>query len=149
MFGIHDAQIFNTQRRDIESFRTQDLDHNKSADWAENFYSEENPTTEYLRLDPNNTNLNTRISTWWVEDASFLRVKDIQLGYKLPVSLVNSLGLSRIRVYVSGTNIFTFTKYSGYDPESPLNTDEPTLPGVDSNRYPLPRTVIGGIQIDF
>lgn len=149
MFGINDAQIFNTQKRDIESFATQDLDHNKSAEWARNFYSEDNPSTEFLRLDPNNTNLNTRISTWWVEDASFLRVKDIQLGYALPAGWLNSMNISRARIYISGSNIYTFTKYSGYDPESPLNNDEPTLPGVDSNQYPLPRTIIAGIQIDF
>ncbi len=148
-YGVHDAQILNTQRRDIFSFETQDLDHNKALEWSENYYSPENPTTEYLRLDPNNTNDNTRTSTWWVEDASFLRLKDVQLGYQLPASITNSVGLSKVRFYVSAANIYTFTKYTGYDPESPLNNDEPTLPGVDVNKYPLPRTIIGGLQIDF
>ncbi len=148
-YGIHDAEIFNTQRRNIESFSSQDLDHNKSAEWAENYYREGNPSTEFLRLDPDNTNLNTRISTWWVEDASFLRVKDIQLGYALPVGWTQNLNISKARIYVSGVNIFTFTDYSGYDPESPLNSDEPTLPGVDSNKYPLPRTIIAGFQLEF
>jgi len=148
-YGIVNAQIYNTQRRDLESFETQDLDHNKALDWAMNYYSDENPTTEYVRLDPNDTNFNTRISSWWVEDASFLRVKDIQLGYELPGSLTQSLGMSRLRIYLSAMNLYTFTRYSGYDPESPLNSDEPTLPGVDANNYPLPRSVTAGIQIDF
>lgn len=148
-YGIQNAQIYNTQRRDIESFETQDLDHNKSADWAQNFYSEENPSTEYLRLDPNDGNVNTRISTWWVEDASFLRVKDVQLGLTLPAQLTSRLGIENLRVYLSGVNLYTFTKYTGYDPESPLNSNEPTLPGVDANNYPMPRTVMAGLQIEF
>jgi hypothetical protein len=148
-YGAQNAQIFNTQRRDIESFWTQDLDHNKSADWAANYYTVENPSTEYLGLDPSNTNVNTRISTWWVEDASFLRVKDIQLGFRLPDSWVSAARLNRARIYLSAVNIYTFTGYSGYDPESPLNSDEPLLPGVDANDYPLPRTIMAGIQIDF
>lgn len=148
-YGAQNAQIFNTQRRDIESFWTQDLDHNKSADWAANYYTPENPSTQYLGLDPSNTNVNTRISTWWVEDASFLRVKDIQLGFRLPGSWTSAARLNRARVYLSAVNIYTFTGYSGYDPESPLNSDEPLLPGVDANDYPLPRTIMAGIQIDF
>jgi hypothetical protein len=148
-YGIQDADIYNTQRRDLESFESQDLDHNKSADWAANFYSEENPSTEYLRLDPNDSNSNTRISTWWVEDASFLRVKDVQLGYTLPMNMAENLSITKARIYISAVNIFTFTNYSGYDPESPLNTNEPTLPGVDANNYPLPRTITAGIQLNF
>ncbi|MCF8225148.1 MAG: TonB-dependent receptor [Bacteroidales bacterium] len=148
-YGIHNAQIYNTQKRDLESFEQQDLDHNKSADWANNYYSENNQTTEYLRLDPNDSNLNTRISSWWVEDASFLRVKDIQLGYQLPANMALKLNMKKARIYLSAVNFYTFTNYSGYDPESPLNSDEPTLPGVDANNYPLPRTIMAGIQLDF
>lgn len=148
-YGIDDAQIYNTQKRDLESFEQQDLDHNKSSDWANNYYSDERPSTNYVRLDPNDSNRNTRISSWWVEDASFLRIKDIQLGYELPSSLSKSIGVTKARIYVSASNIYTFTNYSGYDPESPLNSDEPTLPGVDANNYPLPRTVIAGIQLNF
>lgn len=148
-FGMHNVQVFNTQRRDIESFATQDLDHNKAAGFGANYYREDQPSTEYLRLDPTNANLNTRISTWWVEDASFLRIKDVQLGYEIPASVTKSINLEQLRVYVSGSNLLTFTKYTGYDPESPLNTDEPTLPGVDDDKYPLPRTVTAGIQINF
>lgn len=149
LYGIVNAQIYNTQRRDLEAFETQDLDHNKSLDWAMNYYSEEHPSTEYVRLDPNDSNFNTRISSWWVEDASFLRVKDIQLGYSFPESMLRTINLSKLRIYVSAMNIYTFTNYSGYDPESPLNSDDPTLPGVDVNNYPLPRSITAGIQIDF
>lgn len=149
LYGIQNAQIYNTLKRDMESFSSQDLDHNKSADWAMNYYREELPSTEYIRLDQHNSNLNDRISTWWVEDASFLRIKDMQLGYTLPQSLMNQLSIASARLYVSAANLYSFTKYSGYDPEAPLNSDEPTLPGVDANSYPMPRTISLGVQVDF
>lgn len=150
LYGIANAQIYNTMRRDIESFETQDLDHNKSADWAANYYGKDGiPSTQYVRADVNDSNRNTRISSWWVDEASFLRLKDIQLGYTLPASLLNRLFISRARIYLSGMNLYTFTPYKGYDPESPLNSDEPTLPGVDSNAYPMPRTLTAGIQLHF
>ncbi len=150
LYGIANAQIYNTMRRDIESFESQDMDHNKSVDWASNYYGKDgNPSTEYVRADVNNSNNNTRISTWWVDEASFLRLKDIQIGYTLPSSLTGKIGMSKLRIYISAMNLYTFTNYKGYDPESPLNTDEPTMPGVDANRYPMPRTITAGIQVNF
>jgi TonB-linked SusC/RagA family outer membrane protein len=149
-YGIVNAQIYNTMRRDIECFESQDLDHNKSADWAANYYGKDgNPSTEYIRADVNNSNRNTRISTWWVDDASFLRLKDLQIGYSLPASVSNRIGISQARIYLSGMNLYTFTSYKGYDPESPLNSNDPRLPGVDSNAYPIPRTLTAGIQLTF
>ncbi|MFC6099032.1 SusC/RagA family TonB-linked outer membrane protein [Olivibacter domesticus] len=61
---------------------------------------------------------NTQVSNWWLQDASYLRVKNIQLGYTLPSSLVNKIGFQRLRIYLSGDNLFTFTKFfEGGDPE--------------------------------
>ncbi len=148
-YGIQNADVYNTLRRDIESFEAQDRDHNKSADWAANFWTPENKSTKYVRADQNDINRNTRLSSWWVEDASFLRLKDVQLGYTLPRKLSDRVGLSRVRFYASAMNLYTFTKYKGYDPESPLVTSDPTTPGVDAAVYPIPRTFTGGIQIDF
>ena len=149
-YGIGGAQIYNTMRRDIECFESQDLDHNKSADWTASYYGRQGqPSTEYLRADPSNANNNTRISTWWVDEASFLRLKDLQVGYTFPGSWTGRLRISRARIYVSGMNLVAFTPYRGYDPESPLNSSIPTTPGVDSNAWPIPRTVTGGIQLNF
>ncbi len=150
LYGIANAQIYNTMRRDIESFESQDMDHNKSVDWASNYYGKDgNPSTEYVRADVNNSNNNTRISTWWVDEASFLRLKDIQIGYTLPSTISGRMGMSRVRIYFSAMNLYTFTNYKGYDPESPLNSDQPTMPGVDSSDYPMPRTLTAGIQVGF
>lgn len=149
LYGIQNADIYNTLRRDIECVEAQDLDHNKSADWAQNYWTPENKSTKYLRPGQNDTNKNTRLSSWWVEDASFLRLKDIQMGYTLPRRVVEKSGLSKARLYISAMNLYTFTRYVGYDPESPLESDDPRTPGVDANAYPIPRNFTAGIQIDF
>jgi TonB-linked SusC/RagA family outer membrane protein len=76
-----------------------------------------------------------------VEDGAYLRLKNIQLGYTLPEKIVNKVGLSRCRVYVSCTNLFTVTGYTGYDPE--------VGGGVDYGNYPQSRTVQMGLNLNF
>ncbi len=149
LFGMQNYQVLNRQRSRIESFETQDLDHNKSVDYANNYYREDRPSTEYIRADVGNTNDNTRISTWWVEDASFIRLQDVQLGYNLPSSALSYVGLTNARFYVSIRNLYTFTGYKGRDPEAPINTNSVLSPGVDGSSYPLPRVFTAGINIDF
>jgi hypothetical protein len=144
LFGMQNTQVFNLLRRNNESMAFQDLHHNKSADFAANYWRPDNPSTEYIRADLNDANFNSRVSTWWLEEASFLRIKDIQLGYSLPFSAINYLKISRARVYVSAINLYTITPYSGTDPEAPINRG-----GFDSGAYPLPRSFTLGIQVDF
>lgn len=148
-YGVENVQVLNALRSNIESFSDQDLDHNKSSRWYQNYYSEDNPSTEFVRLDPNNNNHNDRTSTWWVEDASFLRLKEFQVGYTIPENLTELAGISRFRIYLSGINLITFTRYKGYDPEAPLNTNDPKKTGVDYNTYPVPRSLNAGLQIIF
>ncbi len=154
LFGMQNMQVYNWQRSWIEGFAVQDLDHNKSADFAANYYTLENPTDEYIRADINNTNDNIRISTWWIEDASFMRIQDVQLGYSVPPTYLNYLGLSNARIYLSVKNLYTLTGYKGRDPEAPINTandvqDAVLAPGVDETAYPLPRVFTAGLKLDF
>lgn len=147
--GMFRYQVYNRQRAELYSFVSQDIDHNKSLEWAENYYGKDaQPSTDFIRADPANTNENDRISTWWLEDASFLRIKDVQVGYSLPTSLINTIGIARARVYVSAVNPYIFTKYLGRDPEngafsSPLNS------GTDGGGFPNPRMWTFGLQIDL
>ncbi len=149
LFGMQNVQAYNRQRSTIETFVPQDMDHNKSADYAANYWTPENQSTEYLRADMDNSNNNFRFSTWWLEDASFLRVKDLQLGYTLPQNALDYLKITSARIYLSAANLYTFSNYKGRDPEAPLDSDKPTQPGVDNNAYPLPRIFSAGIRIDF
>jgi hypothetical protein len=87
--------------------------------------------------DPNN---NSRISSRFIEDGSYLRIKNVTFGYTLPASLLSRYKVQRIRIYASAQNLFTFTKYSGFDPEVPYN-------GVDYNVYPVTRVLSLGLNI--
>lgn len=147
-YGMQNFDVYNHLRAGIESFSSQDMGHNKLRDYAMNYYREDRPSTKYVRADLNNTNQNDRPSTWFLEDGSFLRIKDAQLGYSLPKWTTDQIGLSRARVYVNATNLYTLTKYAGRDPEAPTISG-PLTPGNDQGTYPVPRAVTFGIQIDF
>ncbi len=87
-------------------------------------------------------------TTRWLEDGSYLRLKNVQLGYTIPQSVTSRVpSLGSVRVYVTGTNLLTFTKYSGYDPETPGTGFYSR--GVDNSSYPNVRTVLGGVQVNF
>jgi hypothetical protein len=141
-------QVYNAQRASLCSFSGQDLNHNKLKEFVNNYYTVDNPTTEYVRADMNNENQNDRVSTWWVEDASFLRFRDIQFGYSLPSGLSQTLGISKGRVYMSAANAFILTKYTGRDPEGGVSSN-PIYSGTDDGTYPTPRTLTFGIQVEF
>ena len=147
-YGVADYQIFNAQRANLSSMNSQDMDHNKLNDFAQNHWTPENASTTHVRVDPSNRNMNDRISSFWVEDGSFLRVKDIQLGYTLGQSAAAKAGVGRVRLYVNATNLYCFTNYKGRDPEGFISTN-PLNGGIDNGNYPLPRAFTGGLQIEF
>ena len=93
------------------------------------------------------SNNNTRASNRYIEDGSYLRIKNIQLGYKFPNTLIDELGFDEVRAYFQVKNALTLTEYSGYDPEisvgGVLNT------GIDYGTYPQPRIWSMGINIKF
>lgn len=87
--------------------------------------------------------------SWAVEDGSFLRLNNLTIGYTLPKSVMNKLRINNIRVYASGYNLWTWTKYTGYDPEVDVFSSNPLTPNVDYSAYPRSRTFVGGININF
>ena len=92
---------------------------------------------------------NDLFSDRFVESGSFLRLRNVQVGYTLPESVIDKLKLSDIRVYLSADNLFTFTSYTGYDPEIGLAFGDPFGSGVDMGSYPLPRVMVLGANIKF
>jgi TonB-linked SusC/RagA family outer membrane protein len=96
----------------------------------------------YSFIDNNN---NARVSDRYVEDGSFVKIKNLQIGYSLPASLTKK-GLDKVRFYLQVKNAYTFTKYTGYDPEIPGGILET---GVDRGAYPQPRTFALGLDIKF
>ena len=98
--------------------------------------------------DPND---NDRLSDRYVEDGSYLRVKNVTLGYTFPKQLLQKVRIDNIRLYVNIQNLYTLTKYSGYDPEVGASTQDSTglTFGVDNGRYPSPMTCSFGMNITF
>jgi hypothetical protein len=89
------------------------------------------------------------ISDRFIEDASYIRLKNISLGYTFPLGLISKARLKQFRVYVSGQNLLTFTNYTGYDPEASQAGQALINRGVDNGVYPNYRSVQGGVQLTF
>jgi hypothetical protein len=84
-----------------------------------------------------------------VEKGDFVKVRNISIGYTLPHTVVDRIGLSNIRFYVAALNPFTFTNYTGFDPEISSNGNTPGSPSVDRNSVPLARTINFGLNLGF
>jgi TonB-linked SusC/RagA family outer membrane protein len=90
----------------------------------------------------------TYIHSWGVEDASYLKISNVTLGYTFPRKWMEKIGLQTLRLYVTGANLYTFTKYSGFDPEVSTFSSGLT-PGVDFGAYPRSRSVVFGVNVSF
>jgi TonB-dependent starch-binding outer membrane protein SusC len=94
-------------------------------------------------------NINNAVSTRFIEDGSYLRIQNVTIGYSLPSEMISKLKLSRLRFYATGQNLYTFTKYTGYDPEVGSYNQDALLSGVDNGRYPTPRLISMGLNVEF
>lgn len=114
---------------------------------ADNCWTEENPDkwAEYPRIETlNMNNTNLQVSDYWVRDASFIRLKNVQLGYTLPQTISKKIGLSYLRLYVSGQNLLSFNSfYKGWDPENEIGT------GDAPSYYPINRIYSFGLNVKF
>ena len=89
------------------------------------------------------------ITDWAMEDASFLRLQSATIGYTFPEKWMSKIHVRKLRIYVTGTNLFCLTKYSGYDPEVNTRRTTPLTPGVDYSAYPKSRGFVAGINLTF
>ncbi|MEN8202755.1 MAG: TonB-dependent receptor [Bacteroidota bacterium] len=156
--GVQGVSVYNNAAREVNLPSNIASEYVKDPNkWVSvlNYWSPENTgatTPRAIVTDPNN---NSRISSFWLEDGSYLRLKNVQLGYTLPAPLISRVNITNMRIYVSAQNLLTFTKYSGLDPEvgttdHTTNVGAPTLNvGVDDGIYPQARTVSLGVQVDF
>lgn len=117
---------------------------NVSQDYWNNRWTTENKSNQYPGI---NGNGKTESSTYYVEDASYLRLKNIVLGYTLPTNVSSRIGVKNIRVYGTIDNLLTFTKYSGFDPE--VSYWNKLISGLDNISYPRARTFTIGCSIKF
>ena len=144
-----------TKRAAVDYAKVALIDPNGSADNIYNNYVVSGAERMY-RILPADPNQNNRISTRIIEDGSYLRLQNVSLSYTFPKRWVARIGLNMIKVYANATNLFTLTKYSGYDPEVGMARDQYSnysqsalLNGFDTGRYPSPRTYTFGINVGF
>lgn len=145
--GVYGNKIFNAERIILEGMpRLFNAGTNVLKAWTPT-----NTATDIPRAFSGDPNSNVRPSTRWIESGSYLRVKNLQIGYNFPAAWLRSKtdnALNRLRVFVASTNLLTFTKYKGLDPE--IGSRNGTLTnGIDYGQYPQPRTVQLGLQATF
>jgi TonB-linked SusC/RagA family outer membrane protein len=145
--GVYGNEILNLNRRYIDNMEG---NTNGTTIALERWYSAENPGNgEVNRANRKQKGNNGRTSTWHIEDGSYLRLQNVTLGYTLPDNLTKRLAMDKLRVYMSGQNLFTWTKYSGYNPEVNLRPTNALTPGEDYGTYPLARVLTLGLNISF
>ena len=142
--GVYGNDIYHLNKRVTDnltgdySFTTRAFDR----------WTPDNPSTTQPRIvygDPNG-NLVTS-SSYFVESGSYMRLKNLQLGYTLPANILKQLQIQKLRIYVSGQNLLTFTNYTGMDPE--ISTGSNTSKNLDVGMYPQSRTFLMGLQLTF
>lgn len=132
------------------------IDANKTYDAGQFWYNDitnvyvTNPETSTPRVAIGNT-YNQNISSRYIEDGSYVRLKNIALGYTFPKSITNKLHLDNLRIYCNLQNVLTITGYDGYDPEIGASTTDANgyVFGLDNGRYPSPFTCSFGINVSF
>jgi hypothetical protein len=148
--GVGGVDIYNADRM-----------QGLNAAYSFNMYAEainrwhgENTSNTIPRLSSTDPNLNYRTSNLFIESGAFLRLKNVVLGYTLPKKITTAAGMTQARIYVTGQNIFTFTKYKGLNPELGYADGnraggQYTQVNVDYAQYPLSRTFTIGATISF
>ena len=151
LYGVQGAEALNGAAFNLS----------KSADFVgvwSNFYASRmdrwtpsNPTSDQPRVTSADTNGNDRLSSRYVENASYLRARNMELGYTLPQALLGKVQVKGARVFASVDNVFTLTKYTGYDPEISTSAfyNNPLAYGVDYGNYPQARTYRLGLNVQF
>jgi TonB-dependent starch-binding outer membrane protein SusC len=144
--GSQGAKVFNFIR-----FRTEgmnDLFPNQLSTIKDR-WTPENPSGTLPRFILGDPNDNRRVSDRFIEDGSYIRIQNISFGYTFPTGLLDRAFIKKLKVYGSLQNFYTFTKYSGYDPEIGSFNQNSKLSNVDNGHYPMPRTFTLGVNVEF
>jgi TonB-dependent starch-binding outer membrane protein SusC len=136
--GVHGNDIYRGYTR-------YDFEFANQPNSRLNRWTGEGSTRTEPRVVWGDPNQNARVSDYFVEDGSFLRIKNMQLGYTLPQSLLSQINLNNLRIYAAVSNLFAFTNYSGLDPE--IGNRGPLEIGIDRGFYPAPRVWQLGLQV--
>lgn len=148
-YGVLGQKIFSYSAMRLSNmFTADDPTPNILKEAAEQAWSPTNTNGTLPRLSLLDANYNMRASDAWVKNGDFLKISNVQVGYTLPKSLVNKMLLQSVRVYLAASNLFTFSSYNKYgDPE--CGQGSVLVTGLDTGRYPSPRTFSFGLNVQF
>ncbi|MFV8465511.1 SusC/RagA family TonB-linked outer membrane protein [Flavobacterium sp. LB1P62] len=141
MQGVEGNDIYNLSRVRTD-ITTSDSDATSTA--ILNRWSTQNENTDVPSF-TGSKQFPRQQTSRWIEDGSYLRIKNISLGYYLPKQLINKLKISSFKIYATGTNLFTITNYSGFDPEASTSVD--TRGGIDLATYPTQKILTLGLNV--
>jgi len=148
--GVYGNKIYSQVNMDIEGFYR---GFTVTQRYFDNRWTGEGTSNSQPRASWSAKSNNAQPSSRFLEDGSYLRLKNLQIGYTIPVKTLTDIGLSQLRVYASGTNLLTFTKYSGLDPEMTVSDNSKTegdrAAGIDWGTYPSAMTIMFGLDITF
>ncbi|MDE5894980.1 MAG: TonB-dependent receptor, partial [Muribaculum intestinale] len=140
--GVYGNEILNLERRYLLNMEGSS---NMMKESLQRFpYGELNKATR-----KSTGNVGACTSTFHIEDGSYLRLQNLSLGYTFPKKWLSKAGISTLRLYVQGNNLFTWTKYTGYNPEVNNRPADALRPGEDYCSYPLSRTVTFGLNFSL
>lgn len=143
--GVYGDRIFNYSRLETESLFSI---YENQLSTVMNRYTSNNTNGKLPRYNQYNNN-NLKISDRYIEDGSYLRIQNVSLGYNIPTSILKKAKISSLRLYVSGQNLYTFTNYSGYDPELGAFNNNVLTRNIDYGHYPNPRSLTIGANVVF
>ncbi|HLX66024.1 MAG TPA: SusC/RagA family TonB-linked outer membrane protein, partial [Puia sp.] len=151
-YGSYGNKIFNFAESSLESFQNRNFVgvENISVNYLNSAWTPENHSNTYARITSNDDAIGSNVaSSAYVEDGSYLKLKNLIVGYTLPTHLVDRFSLAKVRIYVSTQNLFTITKYKGLDPEIGYQGGNATQNGVDNGTYPSSRFYTVGLNVAF
>ena len=150
MYGELGQKIFSYSAMRLSNMFCSDdgTTPNILAEVANDAWSPQNPNATYSRLSIKDTGHNMRASSMWVKNGNFLRISNIQIGYTLPREFAKKLLIQNARVYLGISNLATISPYNKYgDPE--VGQGSVLYTGLDTGRYPMPRTYTMGVNVTF
>lgn len=157
--GVAGVQILNGNFRQLYATALGAGGVNGPVDLVDNFFDPANPDRDvkYHRVGATTgVNMNNQATNYSVLDASYVRLRNLTLGYTIPSLIASRVKIQNARVYVSAQNLFTITKYPGVNPEASISSagssgigDSPFLPGIDHGSYPAIRAVTLGVNLSF
>ncbi len=149
-YGVYGNKILNYVQNNLQTFEERGFAgvENVSQDYYANAWTSANQSQKYSRVSYNDDAIGSaRPSSAWIEDGSFLKLKNLTIGYTLPANLTRKASISRLRVYFSTQNLFTITSYTGLDPEIGLQNGNATQNGVDNGTYPSSKFYTLGLNV--